>query len=437
MLNSIYITKIVGTIFSAILFCVSYFSNTTGIQEEYASRRLAYQKQLKGGVSLIFNNDYVDLKEYVPDKNFFYLTGCEEPGAVLILSPSKKPNTETLFLPIRDLEQERWTGSRMAPNQATAEKLGIRRVLSTKDLRTELAQLRMKKSKVYTNLSVNSEKTLAGRTYSTLIATIKKWFPKIQLLDASSTLGSLRMEKSKLELEKMKKAVEITVEAHRKAAKTISSGIFEYQVEAVIEFEFRNRGATRPAFPSIIASGPNSTTLHYTENKRQMQSGDLVIIDVGAEFENYSADLTRTYPVDGHFTDRQREIYNVVLGAQEAALKQLRPGIRLGQNDIVQRAADQYINNHGRDSDGQKLGRYFIHGISHHVGLEVHDLTSQSSTLLKPGMVITIEPGIYIPQENLGIRIEDEVLITDNGYQMISSALPRDSAAIEQLMLEK
>ena len=437
MLNSIYITKIAGIIFSAILFCVSYFPNTTTIQEEYASRRFSYQKHLKEEVSLIFNYDFIDLKEYVPDKNFFYLTGCEEPGAVLLLSPGKKFNIETLFLPIRDLEQERWTGSRMAPNQETAEKLGIRRVLSTKELRTELSQLRMIKSKVYTNLSVNSEKTLAGQTYSTLIATIKKWFPKIQLLDASSTLGLLRMEKSKLELEKMKKAVKITVEAHREAAKTISSGKFEYQVEAIIEFEFRNRGATRPAFPSIIASGPNSTTLHYRENKRQMQSGDLVIIDVGAEFENYSADLTRTYPVDGHFTNRQREIYNVVLGAQEAALKQLRPGIRLGQNGAIQQAAYQYINNHGRDSDGQRLGRYFIHGISHHVGLEVHDLESQSSTLLKPGMVITIEPGIYIPQENLGIRIEDEVLITDNGYQMLSSALPRDSVEIEQLMLEK
>ena len=126
-----------------------------------------------------------------------------------------------------------------------------------------------------------------------------------------------------------------------------------------------------------------------------------------------------------------------MLGAQEAALKQIRPGIRLGQNDVIQQAAYQYINNHGRDNDGQKLGRYFIHGISHHVGLEVHDLTSQASTLLKPGMVITIEPGIYIPQENLGIRIEDEVLVTDNGYQIISSALPRDSVAIEQLMLEK
>ena len=297
MLNSIYITKIVGIIFSVILFCGSYFSNPTAIQEEYASRRLAYQKQLKEEVSLIFNNDFVDLKEYVPDKNFFYLTGCEEPGAVLLLSPGKKFNTETLFLPIRDLEQERWTGFRMAPNQATAEKLGIQRVLSKEKLRTELSQLRMTKSKVYTNLSINSEKTLAGRTYSKLIATIKKWFPKIQLLDASSALGALRMEKSKLELDKMKKAVEITVEAHRKAAKTISSGKFEYQVEAVIEFEFRNRGATRPAFPSIIASGPNSTILHYMKNKRQMQPGDLVIIDVGAEFENYSADLTRTYPV--------------------------------------------------------------------------------------------------------------------------------------------
>ena len=437
MLNSVYLTQTLGIIFITLLLYVPYFSETSLIKEEYSARRLAYQEQLKEGVTLIFNSNYIDLEEYVPDKNFYYLTGCEEPGAVLLLIPNKKLHQETLFLPIRDLEQERWTGSRLDPNQTTVQNIGISRVLSMEELRPELSQLKMATGKVYINLPINPSKTQKVQTFLEPIATIKKWFPKIQIVDASPTIGLLRMKKSKLELKKMRKAVEITIKAHRKAAQMIFSGKFEYQVEALIEFEFRNRGATRPAFPSIVASGPNSTTLHYAYNKRRMQSGDLVIIDVGAEFENYSADLTRTYPVDGRFTNRQREIYNIVLGAQEAALKQLRPGIRLGENGPIHQAAYQYINNHGSDNHGQRLGQYFIHGVSHHIGLEVHDLISQSSPLLEPGMVITIEPGIYIPQENLGIRIEDEVLITENGFQLISSALPRSAAAIEQLMVEK
>jgi Xaa-Pro aminopeptidase len=234
----------------------------------------------------------------------------------------------------------------------------------------------------------------------------------------------------------LRKAIEITLAGQKAAALAIADNRYEYEVEAALEYEFHHLGAARPGYPSIVGSGPNSCILHYDKNNRMMKNGELVVVDVGAEFEEYTADITRTYPVGGKFSPRQQEIYDIVLGAQEAALKQVKPGVQIGRDGPIYKTAYDYINTHGQDRQGNPLGSYFIHGVSHHLGLDVHDVVGDPNRVLEPGMVITLEPGIYIPEENLGVRIEDDVLVTETGYELLSKDLPRKAGDIEVLMRE-
>jgi Xaa-Pro aminopeptidase len=194
------------------------------------------------------------------------------------------------------------------------------------------------------------------------------------------------------------------------------------------------RGCERSAYPPIVGSGPNSVILHYASNHRRVDAGETVVADVGAECSDYATDVTRTVPAGGKFTPRQRELYEVVLGAQKAAIAAIKPGMRLrAEGPSLHQIAYDYINTHGKDLHGQPLGKYFVHGLGHYVGLDVHD-PGDPAAPLKAGTIITIEPGIYIPEENLGIRIEDTVLVTADGSKVLSAALPREIADIEKLV---
>jgi Xaa-Pro aminopeptidase len=196
-------------------------------------------------------------------------------------------------------------------------------------------------------------------------------------------------------------------------------------------------GSEAEGYSPIVGAGPNSTALHYNKLSRKIENGDIVVLDVGAQYSGYSADITRTLPANGKFTPRQREIYNIVLGSQNAALAALKPGMdvcRKGSKSVYRISYD-YVNSHGKDLHGNPLGQYYIHGLSHGIGLNVHD-PGDSCKPLEPGMVVTMEPGIYIPDENLGVRIEDDVLITDSGYKLLSERLPRDPDQIEKIMAD-
>jgi Xaa-Pro aminopeptidase len=196
-------------------------------------------------------------------------------------------------------------------------------------------------------------------------------------------------------------------------------------------------GSEEEGYAPIVGAGPNSTALHYDKLSRKIEDGDIVVIDVGAQYSGYSADITRTLPANGKFTPRQLEIYNIVLAAQNAALAALKPGMDLCQkgDKSVNKISRDYINSHGKDLRGKSLGQYYIHGLGHNIGLNVHD-PGEYCKPLAPGMVVTMEPGIYIPEENLGVRIEDDVLITETGYKLLSERLPREPAEIEKIMAE-
>jgi Xaa-Pro aminopeptidase len=249
--------------------------------------------------------------------------------------------------------------------------------------------------------------------------------------DVATEIAALRLVKDADEVARLRRAIDITAEAQRRAMAMVKPGVWEYEIEAEIESTFRRRGAERVGFPSIVGSGPNSTTLHYDKNRRQTRAGELVVADIGAEWGYYTADVTRTMPVSGRFTDRQRALYDLVLATQQAGIDAVRAGATVGD---LERAARAYMREHSGTLCGEvTCDRYFVHGLRHWLGMDVHDVGSYA-TPLAPGMVVTVEPGIYIAQENIGIRIEDDVLVTAGAPEVLSAAAPRRAADIEALM---
>lgn len=256
--------------------------------------------------------------------------------------------------------------------------------------------------------------------------------PGAELKDVRRTLAGMRQIKMASELELLTRVTELSMDAHLEAMRMMRPGLWEYEVAARMEYIYKRGGCQRSGYAPIVGSGFFSTVLHYNELGRRIEDGDIIVLDVGGEYSGYVADITRTLPANGKFSPRQREIYEVVLGAQNAVLAQLKPGARMAD---LTRVAREYMNNSPvKDKDGKPLGQYFIHGLGHHVGLNVHDANDGSA--LAPGMVLTIEPGIYIPEENLGVRIEDMVLITADGFKLMTARLPRTVADVERTMAE-
>jgi Xaa-Pro aminopeptidase len=404
------------------------------VSPELAERREKLRKNMPDGVLVLFGaKESEDLHEgFYQEPNFYYLTGWEEPGAILVLTPevdkdepalqqrAKLPR-EILFLPQRVPSKEKWTGRKLGPSDpGVAQTTGFANVMPAERFESELRTILEAYPDIYAISSAN--------------ATINRIAPLRTIVDAFEPIAKLRMRKSPAEITAIQRATDASVEAHKAAWRVIKPGLVEYEVAAVMVGSYMMDGCRRSAYAPIVGSGPNSTVLHYSRNNRKMDSGEVTVMDVAAECGNYASDITRTVPVNGKFTPRQREIYEIVLGAQKAAIAAIKPGMTMYKttpNSIYQVAFD-YINTHGKDLHGQPLGKYFNHGLSHHVGLDVHDADAKEP--LEPGMVITVEPGIYIPEENLGIRIEDVILVTEKGAKNLSEALPRDTSELERAL---
>jgi Xaa-Pro aminopeptidase len=245
----------------------------------------------------------------------------------------------------------------------------------------------------------------------------------------------MRQIKSPGELALIQKAIDVSVDAQFAAMHLVRPGLYEYQVAAKMVEIHAYGGSEGEAYAPIVGTGLHSTVLHFNELDAQIADGDVVLLDVGAQYAGYAADVTRTLPANGHFTARQREIYEIVLGAQNAVLAELKPGMTLGRSGpkSLFQIAYNYMNSHGTDREGQRLGRYFIHGLGHHIGLDVHD-AGDANRPLEAGMVVTVEPGLYLPEEKIGVRIEDDVLITPTGYKLLTARLPRGVDEIQAIM---
>jgi Xaa-Pro aminopeptidase len=411
---------------------------------DYRARRLALAAKTADGVVLLFApveaDGPDDLHGFRQNDNFYYLSGWKEPGAALLIASAApaRPYTEILFLPAHNLSQEKWTGPKLGPENPDAPKItGFDQVKPLDGLRTELARLFPQgRATVFTDVPAANEISVS----SVPIEWLKRAnaFPLgLSYEDVRPAIASLRMYKDAGEIELIRKATNASIAAHLSAMHAMKPGITEREISALMQYEWGKRGCERPSYAPIVGSGINSTVLHYSDDDSTIQSGDVVLIDAAGEYSMYASDITRTLPATGKFSDRQREIYNIVLGAQQAAIAAFQSGksrLRRNAQDSLYDVAYAYINSHGKDRHGQQLGQYFIHGLSHYVGLNVHD-EGDYKVPVGPGAVFTIEPGIYIPEEKLGVRIEDIFYVDTNGKLInLTAALPHTAEDVEHEM---
>ncbi len=421
----------------------------------FAERRQALRDSLPANsVAVIFSGQLktrsLDMDfDFHQNPNLFYLTGLNEPDAMLLIFKNEEASdtlktNEILFVQPKNPTAELWSGKRMGVKNAL-KNLCIKTVLPNtafSDFMISFDQF-SKITYIPTGSDIKDNPRDRGDLFS-LYQHFKEKTEGLQTLDSQlllEILAGMRQIKKQDELNLMIKAINITCNAHKELMKTVEPGMFEYQAQAIIEYMFKNRGAENPAFPSICGSGENSCVLHYSSNRRKLQKRDLMVVDVGAEYHGYCADVTRTIPVDGTFTDQQKAIYKLVLKAQKSALLKCVEGRKFWEpNETAQDVIANGLLELGIIKNRNDYHKYFPHGTSHYLGLDVHDVGLFN--YLQKGNVITVEPGIYIPSGsdcdpkwwNIGIRIEDDVLITSGEPEVLSAGAPKEIEEIESLM---
>lgn len=438
------------------------------MQAEYreASRREQLMAKIGRGTAIfrsapmaVMHNDV----EYVfrQDSDFYYLTGFNEPEAVAVLAPHHDKHRFILFVQPNDPEKETWTGYRVGV-EGVKERYGADEAYPINELDKNLPQYLEKADRIYYHLGRDrafNDKIL--KQWQNLMAGYpKRGYGPIAIEDTNPILHAMRLVKSPAELELMRKAAEISVEAHNHVREFTKPGRYEYEIQAELEHIFRLRGGMGPAYPSIVASGANACVLHYIENNRQMLDNELLLIDAGCAYDYYNADITRTFPVGGKFTPEQKAIYELVLEAQLQAIAQVKPGNPYNLiHDTAVRVLVQGLLDLGLLAGNideiikeEKYKPFYMHGTGHWLGLDVHDAGvykhgEEVWQSLQPGQVLTVEPGIYIapnikPAEGqpevdekwrgIGIRIEDDVLVTAEGHEVLTDAVPKEVAAIER-----
>lgn len=414
----------------------------------YHARRVALAGKLDGGVAVLFAapEPLLDFMPYRQDSDFYYLTGWTEPGAALmVVSPDGKSRAyrEILFLPSRNLRREKYTGPKLdAASPGVTRATGVDAVEPMTELPAELNKLiaadRESAQNVWVQPSSNQAKALL--TFNAVTLGMDETPPA---LDVTSLTMELRQVKDAGEINLIRKATGASIAAQQEMMRVVKPGVTERTVAGKMGAVWLERGCERPSYAPIVGSGINSTILHYSANSRTIENGDVVVVDAACEYSMYAADITRTVPASGHFTARQRDIYDIVLGAQQAAINAFVAGKstindrdRTDPNSL-DTVAYNYINTHGKDLHGQPLGRYWLHGLGHMIGIDVHDPANYPA-VLKPGMVFTIEPGVYIPEEKLGVRIECDFLVGADGRLIdLDAALPHTAGQVEAAMREK
>lgn len=394
-------------------------------QNEYRKRREFLLKQLGGAVGLVFSGEHPQprIGKWQADDNFVYLTGLtHERGAVILFDPQNdNPDRRIcLFLKPLDTEAERWDGYREQIGHSLRQKTGFKSIFRTSHLPT-MVTTALKRSKQAACLMPVSVYPAEPSADLKIFQQVAQRVPGVRIEDQTHLLARMRAIKSPAELRMIEQAARITISAYQQVIRHIRPGVNESQIQLALETVYRQQGG-EVAYGTIVGGGMNGTVLHYVDNNQPLEKGDLLVIDSAASYGGYASDITRTFPVSGRFTPEQRELYELVLKAQSQAIKAARPGARFWEIDSAARAVIEKAG----------LGDAFIHSIGHPLGLNVHDVIPDHP--LKPGMVITIEPGIYLPGQRLGIRIEDDLIITRNGNRNITEAVPKTVQDIESAM---
>lgn len=459
------------------------------LQDDLKARRARAMKALGPDALAIFwsapsrvyslDVDY----EYRQDSNLFYLTGIDQEETILVLMPGNETRKEILFVRAADARREHWNGHTLTPAEATAQS-GIATVMLANEFEPFIAAMfsmramggkegeyakffdALKGNRARLALLLERQPTLSGPVGPTTAFAnrLRERFFGFAVQDATPVLNELRQVKTPYEQAVLKKSVAISAEAHRAGMTAAASGKHEYEVEAAIEEVYLRSGAMSWGYPSIVGSGPNATILHYTRSTRKMEPGDLLLVDAAASYQGYTGDITRTYPIDGTFSREQRDIYEIVLAAQEAGMRAARAGAAPSD---VQNACDDVLREGlvklglVTDPKGMQFKMWSTHGVLHHIGIDVHDVNTGSK--LEPGMAFVIEPGLYIREaaletlakteenaafiakvrpvvakyRNIGVRVEDSFLLTESGLERLSTGVPRTIAEIEAFMAKR
>ena len=392
------------------------------------------------------------------DSDFWYLTSFPEPDAIAVIDPtSKKPYT--LYVRPRDLEMETWFGRRQGVEGAV-KNYGADRAFSVERFEADMAKLLDGHDKLYYRFAVDKalDQQILGYLSGQRVRRLKTAYPPHTIIDPTPIIGDMRLHKTDKEVALMQRAADIAVEAHVLAMKKVKPGMNEAQVESLMEAYMRDKGASGVAYNSIIGGGDNATILHYVENNMPLEDGDLILIDAGAEYEGYASDITRTFPINGKYTKAQREVYDVVLDVQQQCIEYTKTGntVKARQEfsiELLTEGMKKLGLLKGKTKDlikKKSYMKYYMHGVGHYLGLDVHDAgryfidqTAKHSRPFAPGMVLTVEPGLYIPPDDksapskyrgIGIRIEDDVLVTKDGNLNLTVKVPKDPDEIEALM---
>lgn len=372
--------------------------------------------------------------DFRPDKNFYYLTGTTRETFILVLTKLENKTESILFIEKPDYDIEKWVGRKLTVDQ-TKEASGIDDVKFLPEFENWMNR------SIYTTKYQNMYLDLPRMKYNgemtkamSFAQDIRKNYPELKIENLHKFMSELRMIKADFEVEEIKKAVALTKLGLENVMTNLKPGEREYVAEAEFSYAIRKNGADTNAFPTIAASGGNAVILHYVENDQIMQDGDLILMDLGAQYNQYASDITRTYPVNGKYSDRQKTLYNIVLKANEEVIKMMKPGVAFTElNKKCSEVLAEELIKIDLIKDAKELSKYYYHGVSHFMGLDVHDLGFRDAKL-EPGMIFTVEPGLYVAEENIGIRIEDDILITEEGYINLSKDIIKSVEDIEAFM---
>jgi Xaa-Pro aminopeptidase len=377
-----------------------------------------------------------ELYQFTQNRNFYYLTGVQEEEHIVLLSKFKGIVSEKLFLKDLDLAKEMWNGRTLRDSEGKNIS-GIEDVVYMKDFNSNINRLINGCEEINLYLDLDRETVDEVDSIANIFAReIKNKYPQITTKNLSSKIGALRMIKSEQEIAEMQKAIEITIGGVKSLMKNVKVGMKEYELEAYFDFECKTKGVKDLAFRTIAAAGKNATILHYVENNSELKDGDLILFDLGAQWNLYNADITRVFPVNGKFAGRQKEVYEAVLRVNKAVIDKIKPGVDSKElnkwaRDLI---AEECIKL-GIIKEKEEVSKYYWHSIGHNLGLDTHDLGTQGREFtFTEGMVFTVEPGIYIGEEGIGIRIEDDILVTKDGCEVLTKDMIKEVSEIEDFM---
>ena len=411
--------------------------------------KMVYSKHRSALMNKIDNNSIVilfagnapkktgdEVYQFTPDRNFYYLTGISEENHIVVLSKFNNEISEKLFLKEIDLAKEMWNGKTLRDFEAK-EISGIEDTVYMNEFYGYLNRLIKGAEEINLYLDLDRQNYCEEDSNGNKFAEVFKGkYPQVIIKNVSSNITPLRMIKSKSEIAEMQRAIDITIDGVESLMKNAKAGMKEYELEAYFDFVCKTNGAKDFAFRTIAAAGKNATTLHYVENNSEIKNDDLILFDLGAQWNFYNADITRTFPVGGKFTDRQKQVYEAVLRVNKAVIEKIKPGVVYKElnawaTDLI---AEECIKL-GIIKEKKDVSKYYWHSIGHNLGLDTHDVEPQGRNFVfEEGMVFTVEPGIYISEESIGIRIEDDVLVTADGCEVLTKGMMKEVSEIEAFM---